>query len=74
MPGLARQQQRDRERGRDHRDSGDADMYNLALVGRLLVAAALCREESRGGHYRADFPATDPAWEKHIIVQREPAA
>ncbi len=33
---------------------------NLATVGRLVAAAALAREESRGGHYRSDFPRPEP--------------
>jgi L-aspartate oxidase len=31
------------------------------VVCRLIAAAALAREESRGGHFRADFPAADPS-------------
>jgi L-aspartate oxidase len=27
----------------------------------MIATAALRREESRGGHYRSDFPKTDPA-------------
>ncbi|HEX4954310.1 MAG TPA: L-aspartate oxidase [Thermoanaerobaculia bacterium] len=34
---------------------------NLLLVAQLVTAAALARQESRGGHFRADFPGTDPA-------------
>jgi L-aspartate oxidase len=34
---------------------------NLRDVARLVLTAALAREESRGAHVRRDFPATDPA-------------
>ena len=32
---------------------------NLALLGRLLAVAALERTESRGAHFRLDYPNTD---------------
>ena len=32
---------------------------NLALLGRLLGSVALKREESRGAHYRLDYPDQD---------------
>lgn len=33
--------------------------FNLTTVARLIARAALRREESRGGHFRADFPRRD---------------
>ena len=40
---------------------------NLVTVARLIARAALRREESRGGHFRADFPARDDArWRIHL--------
>jgi L-aspartate oxidase len=39
-------------------DPGSWELRNLATVGRLLCAAALAREESRGAHTRVDFDAT----------------
>jgi L-aspartate oxidase len=53
--------------------AGDADMItaaNAALAARLIVAGALAREESRGAHFRADFPAPDDAWRSHMVFER----
>ncbi len=41
---------------------------NLLLLGRLVVAAALSREESRGAHYRSDFPLTAPGDARHTVL------
>jgi len=46
------------------------ELSNMALVGQLIAAAALRREESRGAHYRSDFPAEDEAWRRHIVFRR----
>ncbi len=37
--------------------AGATEEANMVQVGRLVAAAALARRESRGGHYRSDFPA-----------------
>jgi len=38
-------------------------------LARLIAAAALIREESRGAHQRLDFPATDPQLDsRHMVV------
>jgi len=42
-------------------------LASLATVGLLVARAALRREESRGGHFRADFPQRDDIhWQTHI--------
>ncbi|WP_146588701.1 L-aspartate oxidase [Puniceibacterium confluentis] len=38
-----------------------AELRNMTATATLIAAAALLREESRGGHYRADFPDMDGA-------------
>jgi L-aspartate oxidase len=41
---------------------------------RLIAAHALLREETRGAHVRADFPATDPALDRRHVVSPRSAA
>jgi fumarate reductase (CoM/CoB) subunit A len=46
---------------------------NLALLGRLLATASLHREESRGAHYRLDFPETnDEKWRVVTRLEQSP--
>ena len=45
-----------------------AEARNLLLAGRLLAQAALARRESRGGHYRVDYPQADPAWQRRLFL------
>jgi L-aspartate oxidase len=47
---------------------------NLLDLARLVVNAALVREESRGAHYRDDFPETSPAFAHHISWTRKVVA
>ncbi|GIO39748.1 L-aspartate oxidase [Paenibacillus antibioticophila] len=48
------------------------EFANMLTSALLLAESALTREESRGGHYREDFPDRDDArWRKHMIRHRE---
>jgi L-aspartate oxidase len=46
------------------------ELSNLVLAGRLMVESALVRQESRGAHFRLDFPQVLTGWRKHIIQVR----
>ncbi|MEK7681240.1 MAG: L-aspartate oxidase [Chloroflexota bacterium] len=52
-------------------DRSSYELRNLVVVGRLLSEAALARWESRGAHYRTDYPQTSPEWERRIIFRKE---
>ena len=46
----------------------DWGALNLVTVARLIAVAALRREESRGGHFREDFPERDDErWRIHVV-------
>jgi L-aspartate oxidase len=45
---------------------------NLHQVATVLTATAATREESRGGHYREDFPAQDEAWRLRLVAALDP--
>jgi L-aspartate oxidase len=46
------------------------ELSNLLLTGRLVVEAALLREESRGAHFRTDFPKTSPQRQGHLVFNK----
>jgi len=48
-------------------DRPSYELSNLVLTARLVTEAALMREESRGAHFRSDFPQSLPQWQRHII-------
>jgi fumarate reductase (CoM/CoB) subunit A len=61
------------EQARGLEIEGALSVRNLALLGRLLGTAALNREESRGAHFRLDFPDADNAkWRRVTRLERGP--
>ncbi len=50
------------------RDCRSERMLNMLTAARIIAAAALARTESRGGHFRADYPQHDPAWQHRTYM------
>lgn len=46
------------------------ELSNLIVAGRLVTEAALIRKESRGAHFRSDFPNRSNRWKRHIIFTK----
>ena len=51
-------------------DRPSHELSNLILCSRLVTEAALLREESRGAHFRSDFPHSSPQWRQHIVLEK----
>jgi aspartate oxidase len=51
-----------------HHSHRNLFVQNRLLLGAILATSALTREESRGTHYREDFPQQDPAWAKRVVI------
>jgi L-aspartate oxidase len=47
-----------------------AEVENMRLVALLIARCALAREESRGAHFRRDYPGKQRAFERHSIARR----
>ena len=47
------------------------DLPNLFTVSEAVARCAIERKESRGAHFREDFPDKDPAWGKMNLVVRK---
>ncbi|MEB3356510.1 MAG: L-aspartate oxidase [Synechococcales bacterium] len=46
-----------------------SETRNLLDIAFLILKSAAFRQESRGGHFRSDFPAAEPHWQVHTLVQ-----
>jgi fumarate reductase (CoM/CoB) subunit A len=51
------------------------EVKTALVVGEMIIRSALLREESRGAHYRSDFPQTDDQrWMGNIFLKKEDSA
>jgi len=56
----------------EHPGRHDYELANLHTLASLMARSALAREESRGAHYRMDYPDhDDKKFLKHSIVKPE---
>jgi L-aspartate oxidase len=44
---------------------------NMRQVALLIARCALAREESRGAHFRTDYPAKRAEFAKHSVVKKD---
>lgn len=47
------------------------ELRNLLEISLLILQCAAFRTESRGGHYRIDYPDTLPTWQTHTLLQEQ---
>jgi L-aspartate oxidase len=60
------------ERDRPSPETRDAiELNGLLTCARLTTEAALLREESRGAHFRRDFPESRAEWRRHLVFRRD---
>jgi L-aspartate oxidase len=57
----------------DRPNTASWEATNLLTVATALVAAAWRREETRGCHWREDFPSASPRWRGHLLAGLDPA-
>jgi len=50
-------------------DRPSYELNTMVMNARLMTEAALLRQESRGAHYRSDYPVSSVSWKRHIIFQ-----
>ena len=46
------------------------EVINMIEICKLIVKSAILRRESRGAHFRSDFPENDDSWKKSIVINK----
>ena len=53
---------------REFKERAGWELQNLLTIARLMIHSALAREESRGVHFRGDYPQrNDTKWQRHVV-------
>ena len=56
---------------RQFTDTSGWELQNMLTVARIVIEAALLREETRGVHFRTDFPERDDLhWQRRVAFRR----
>lgn len=68
---VARDSLREMNQGNPWSDMAAFEFQNMLDVANLITEAAIIRTESRGAHYREDYPERDDVhWKKHVVLRR----
>ena len=46
------------------------ELINMIEISKLIIKSAILRKESRGAHYREDYPEKDENWERSIVLTK----
>ena len=46
------------------------EVINMVEICILIVKSAILRRESRGAHFRSDFPESRDEWKKSIVINK----
>ncbi|MBI4137262.1 FAD-binding protein [Candidatus Roizmanbacteria bacterium] len=47
------------------------ETQEMLTLAEIIITSALARKESRGAHFRSDYPKMDKKWEKNIVVKND---
>ncbi|MFC1943835.1 FAD-binding protein, partial [Chloroflexota bacterium] len=73
LPRMSAMEADQKKRALRLREAVEAD--GQLELAKIIATAALCRQESRGGHYRRDYPLQDDNnWVKNIVLKSEQGA